>query len=330
MPEIPEEEKKKQFNPHPFRIVTTCNVTLIGKTMYDDMTVDRWCADRGMEFETDPVDDADVMSEFAGRVCYLSFNEDRRRPAPEGEQNSTYLKHIFAVGHTSITEHASWNFLIDDFSKNCTQELVRHRVGVAYSVQSSRYVDQFSDEYFGDSGHTLGVYFPPEVYEDDELKELWVKHWLSTVDIYRRTFDKMRAIGLDKKDARSIARDCIPGSMCNALLFTANARILNHIFAMRGALPAHQEIRKLALRLYDHVKTSNLFMHWEQVEHPTKGRYLKIRQDAKDAAKKAIGLMDDPTVREKVMEYYGLMQIPVANEDNIDPDCFCDPNRSGL
>ena len=232
-----------------------------------------------MKFETDAEADGDALAEFSGRACYLSFNQDRRRPCPEGEQNSTYLAHIREVGHGSVTEHAYWTFLIDDFSKNCTQELVRHRVGVAFSIQSSRYVDQFSDEYFGDSGHSLGVYIPPEIQTDEALFAEWLEVWKSVVVTYNRTFLKLRSGGHDKKTARSIARHIIPGSMCNAVVFTVNARELNHIFAMRGSLPADPEIRRMTMRLWDHVKGDNLFAGWEEVQDEKYGRYLKPKGD---------------------------------------------------
>lgn len=263
----------------PFRVVSEASVTLIAETIYDDYAIQDWLKARGMEYDTDTISDQDALCEFAGRACYLSFNEDRRRPAPEGEQNSTYLNHIREVGHGSVTEHPVWTFIIDDFSKGVTQELVRHRVGVAYSIQSSRYVNQFSNEYFGDSGHKLGVYIAPEIQEDQELYDLWINQWLTDAAVYNKTIDKLRSKGMDKKDVQSIARDILPNGMCNVVIFSVNARSLNHLFSMRGALPAHPEFRKMVCRIWDYVKGHNLFKHWECVEHPKKGRYLRIRDD---------------------------------------------------
>lgn len=270
----------------PFRVVHSADVTLIAQTIYDDLAVEKWCQGRGMEFETDALHDSDALSEFAGRTCYLSFNQDRRRKAPEGQQNETYLNHIKKVGHTSVIEHASWTFVIDDFSKNCSQELVRHRVGVAYSIQSSRYVDQFSGKYFGDSGYCLGIYVPPEVQRDQTLFQEWIGVWTGVVEVYRRTIDKFVADGWDEKDARSLARHILPGGMCNAIVFTVNARELNHIFKMRCDPAADPEIRRMVMRLWDHVNKTNIFNHYEEVEGDERvGRYLQLKAAKRPVSK---------------------------------------------
>lgn len=258
-----------------FRYTDGPSVKVIARTVYGDVEIDDWCKERGINYTTDAENDADALAEFAGRVCYYSLNPSLRRPTPVGKtQNGHYLDHIREVGHGSVTEHASWTFLIDDLSKNTTQELVRHRVGVAYSVQSSRYVDFFSGEYFGNTDHRIGCYVPPEVQEDRELFELWKDGWVKVYRIYTRTFDKLRSKGLGKKEARSVARHFLPGGACNALCFTVNARELSHIFKLRGSLEAEREFRNLAVKLYLAVADHNMFKDWEVKEHATKGPYL--------------------------------------------------------
>lgn len=242
------------------RPTSECNVKLIGQTVYDDHAVAEWCQERGVDFTTDATGDADALSEFAGRVCYMSFNPDKRRVAGDG-QNAAYLDHIRSVGHGSVSEHSVFNFLIDDVSRNMTHELVRHRVGVAYSQLSTRYVDQFSDEYFGDSGHTIGVYIPPEL--PDDLQGSWIAHWTESVfPLYREAFRRLRDSGIEKKAARSIARHILPGSACTALVFSVNVRELNHIFSLRGNRHADPEIRRMVHKIYELVKTLNVFSHW--------------------------------------------------------------------
>lgn len=243
------------------RPTSECNVKLIGQTVYLDHEMEKWCAERGVDFTTDAEGDADAMSEVAGRVCYMAFNPEKRRLAGEG-QNLAYLDNIRKMNHGSVTEHSSFNFLIDDVSRNMTHELVRHRVGVAYSQLSTRYVDQFSDEYFGDSGHSIGVYIPPELAEEEVTT--WLGVWQQTIlPVYKGTFQRLCDRGYEKKAARSIARHILPGSACTALVFTVNVRELNHIFTLRGNKFADPEIRRMVHKLYDNVRGLNVFAHWE-------------------------------------------------------------------
>jgi thymidylate synthase (FAD) len=255
------------------RVTDGPRVTLVAETEYIDDNIDAFLKERGINYTTDADESSDALAEFAGRMCYWSFQEHLRRKAGDG-QNRTYLDHIREVGHGSVTEHSYFTFVIDDLSKNTTQELVRHRVGVAYSIQSSRYVDQFSNEYFGDSGHSFGIYIPPSVQGCRDLLQTWLDQWIGAIRCYKRTFDNLRARGVAKKDARSDARHILPGGMCNAVVFTVNCRELNHIFNLRGNFAAEREIRMMALALYEQVKHINVFSHWERRTEPVKGDYL--------------------------------------------------------
>lgn len=256
------------------RVVDKPTVKMVGFTHYNDFAVDEWCKERGIDYETDATRDGDSMPELAGRLCYLSLNEKLRRQSGEG-QNAAYLEHIREVGHTSVLEHSVFNFIIDDFTKNATQELVRHRVGVAYSVQSSRYVDTFSKKYFGDSGHCIGIHIPECIQHETDIYEEWLAAWQVVAKLYTKSFKRLRERGWDVKEARSFARHILPGAICNALMFTVNARELSHIFKLRGAFSADPEIRALAVALYHCVEGHNLFANWSKCVDSKYGEYLK-------------------------------------------------------
>lgn len=255
------------------RVVSKPTVKLVGFTHYDDHEIDLWCRERGIEYDTDAVADGDAMPELAGRLCYLSLNKELRRVSGDG-QNRAYLDHIREVGHGSVTEHTVFNFIIDDFTKTATQELVRHRVGTAFSVQSSRYVDTFSTKYFGDSGHCIGVHIPEAVQGDAARYERWLAIWQIVAEEYTRSYKELRDEGHAVKDARSMARHILPGSICNALMFTCNARELNHIFKLRGNFHADGEIRALAVELFKCVENHTLFNNWELRVDEKHGEYL--------------------------------------------------------
>lgn len=199
-----------------------------------------------------PLRNADDLVEFGGRLCYMSF--EKKRPAKEGKTvNQTYLQHIREVKHGSVTEHAVFSFDVRDVSRNCTHELVRHRVGTSFSQLSSRYVDQWLPT----SKYTPGVYQPIGIAAEDMLPMV-----MECIDGYYKLLYSGLREGKDIKDARSIARHFIPGSAGTRLLLSMNARALDHFFRLRGTRFADPEIRGLACALHAKVKHYNLFQHW--------------------------------------------------------------------
>src|SRR5436190_15918234 len=140
------------------RVITEPSVYVLGRQSVDNAELDRFLADHGVSWQTDSEVAGEVLTETAGRVCYMSF----AKPRPGG--NAAYLTHIKEVGHGSVLEHAVWNLLITGVSRSLTHELVRHRAGFGYSQLSQRYVDESVAEYVE----------PDIIANDPELHALWL------------------------------------------------------------------------------------------------------------------------------------------------------------
>lgn len=127
-------------------------VYCVGRQIVNDFELDRFLADHGIEnWSADSSAlPAEVLSETAGRVCYMSFE----KPRPGG--NKAYIQHIKEVGHGSVLEHGVWNLLVTGVSRSLTHEFVRHRSGFGYSQLSQRYVDESKTE----------VVVPPALMEE--------------------------------------------------------------------------------------------------------------------------------------------------------------------
>lgn len=110
------------------KIIREPSVYLIAKQQINEPDLDRFLTDHEITWESDSEVAAEVVTETAGRVCYMSF----AKPRPGG--NAAYLGHIKEVGHGSVFEHAVWTFLITGVSRSLTHELVRHRAGFAYCL----------------------------------------------------------------------------------------------------------------------------------------------------------------------------------------------------
>lgn len=220
------------------------NVYLIGESNYYRGAFDPYLAEMGVTFESDATNPQYELVEIAGRICYQSW--EKMRPAKEGmTRNETYIRHILTVDHGSVLEHVSFNFILTGIDRMVSHELVRHRVGTAFSQTSTRYVDQFE--------HKLG-FVPRKQLEGDFGVLNYFDH---AEKIYKRTIEKLKADGIEGKKAREIAATLLPGAIQTQMVFSVNLRELRHILKMRASTAANAAIRELAMRMYQQI-----VMHW--------------------------------------------------------------------
>lgn len=243
------------------KIIREPKVYIVGRQTVDDAEINRFLEDHGVTWESDSAVASEVLTETAGRLCYMSF----AAPRPGG--NYAYLGHIKESKHGSVIEHAVWNLLITGISRSLTHELVRHRAGMSYSQLSQRYVDESVAEYVE----------PDVIAEDPELHQLWVETIQKTHESYVQLSEKLLskfASESDKtarrKNARQAARSVLPNSTETKIFVTANARALRHFFEQRGSRHADPEIRKLAneiLRVML-VESYSLFGDYQSTQLP--------------------------------------------------------------
>ena len=74
------------------------------------------------------------------RVCAIAAKNCVSSKLPEDVDNMNSLVHALKGGHTSIAENATFTFSIEGISRVVEIQLVRHRVGASYAIQSGRYV----------------------------------------------------------------------------------------------------------------------------------------------------------------------------------------------
>jgi thymidylate synthase (FAD) len=222
------------------QIIRAPRVTLIARQefLYPDHI--RWRSDSEVAGE--------VVAEFAGRLCYLSFGEDAgleggHRTIGGRTSNAAYLANILKVKHGSVLEHAVWTLLLEGVSRSLTHELVRHRAGMGYSQLSQRYVDESE----------IGFVLPPEIEEGTEAFDAWKEACEVSLRVYRELLGQVtERVGeegpatMRKKRARQAARAVLPNSAETKIVVTGNARAWRHFVEMRGSPSADVEIRRLA------------------------------------------------------------------------------------
>lgn len=223
------------------QIIRQPRVTLIARQEFVYPDHIRW--------ESDSEVPAQVLTEFSGRLCYLSFGPDAgieggHRSISGRTTNESYIGNILKVKHGSVLEHASWSLLLEGVSRALTHELVRHRAGFGFSQLSQRYVDESE----------IGFVLPPEIEEGTKAFELWKAGCESSLEAYRSILDELiEQIGeegtatMRKKRARQAARSVLPNAAETKIVVTGNARAWRHFIEMRGSATADVEIRRLAI-----------------------------------------------------------------------------------
>ena len=189
----------------------------------------------------------DILAEFAGRLCYRSWQPWDPTKSQGTNQNVTkvrqgndnYIKHVLESKHGSIFEHASITFIIQNCSRVFTHELVRHRAGCAYSQESLRYVRL----------NELNFWFPSDIACDSKLCAVFER----VISVIEQAQSEMwDLIGTQesfaiKKRLTSALRRIAPMGLATNIVFTANIRALRHIIEMRTSLAAEEEIRMIML-----------------------------------------------------------------------------------
>lgn len=227
-------------------VVTQPKVYLVGRTAINEDAVQQFLSDEETEWHTDGQGGTELLSELAGRVCYMSFGEKQGR-----RSNQEYLANIITMEHGSVLEHVVWNFIITGVSRSFSHELVRHRAGWAYSQLSQRYVDE----------STASFVEPDIIAGDPELHALWMETIARAHEAYAKLSEglseRIQAEHPEwktrdkRKKAREAARSVLPNATETKVFVSANARALRHFIEYRGAPDAEPEIRKVALATLD-------------------------------------------------------------------------------
>jgi thymidylate synthase (FAD) len=163
------------------------------------------------------------------RVCYKSEGKmDAQR------ENPAFLLSLLSRGHESVIEHEKITvlFVID---RGVSHELVRHRIG-SYSQESTRYCN-YSREQFGREITVIAPHF----FAGTPRQALWEAACRQAETAYFALLDA----GASPQEARSVLPTCLK----TEIAVTFNLREWRHFFALRAALPAHPQIREVAIPL---------------------------------------------------------------------------------
>lgn len=234
--------------PHPVEP----QVFLIGETRLDIAGRNDFLAYLGVpDWETDAASETEELCEIAGKSCYLSFSTDLNKNLTKvgTRSNRDYLQQgIIGTRHGSVLEHATVTLAFVDVSRVFTHELVRHRVGAAYSQVSGRYVR--TDE--------INYWMPKDIKNNPQAAILFRQAFLSMENWAKYlgelfVIDGMKDFGLKKK-LTSAFRRLIGNGQANHIIATFNHRTLRHLIELRTNRSAEEEIRLVFEKVFELVK----------------------------------------------------------------------------
>lgn len=231
------------------RVITEPKVTVVGHTTFLPHP------DYGI-----PEDgtDAERLGAFSGKSCYDSFGV-------AGRPNIENQRQVIAQQHGSVLEHSTISVFVEGFSRGCSLEFNRHRVGLAISQRSTRYTKEEDaaivlDPYYAS---LYAEYGPDDIPSDGNqldrncLIASHIEAAQKALFQYRMEVGQLmllNPLGLDgfalRKWARGKARNILPHALETRATYTGNWRMWRHFLGLRSAAGAESEIRRLAVAIY--------------------------------------------------------------------------------
>ena len=181
--------------------------------------------------------------ESAARTCYKS--EDK---ICEGSAEKL-IRHCIKRGHESVLEHVGFTLKIV-CDRGVMAELTRHRIGVAFSVESTRYVRYDADMAFVE----------PWWWEDSVVDEICKRHFVVACEDAEDRYAEMIKYGLPPQAARAV----LPMSLATTITMTANIREWRHIFKLRCDNAAHPDMGR-AMTMAQDIARENLPVFFEDM-----------------------------------------------------------------
>ena len=118
--------------------------------------------------------------ELIAKIASICYDSEPKNPL-------ALVKHLYNNGHHSVFEHIHFTFKIENISRACSHQLVRHR-HCSFTQRSQRYCDE---------GNEVSVIVPESISEKDNL------------DLYKyateqeaRYYNTLTQTGIPREDAR--------------------------------------------------------------------------------------------------------------------------------
>lgn len=219
-------------------------------------------AEEIQQAQSEGLDNGEILCSFYAKLCYASLTNKKNKNITKVRAIADNLLSILDTGHGSVLEHCSINFVITDCSRVFTHELVRHRVGTAFSQTSGRYV----------RNDVLKIVFDPILKPVENELEILRQN---IEKIYKDCEEKL---GLNqmtdftkKKKLTSALRRFMPNGQINEIGLTLNIRTARQTIEARTSRHAEWEIRVIFNHIYYYLKEKYKIMFVDAKEEMVDG-----------------------------------------------------------
>lgn len=212
--------------------------------VFEHYGAEKWFTENVDDPNKDEDSDSELLTEIMARSCYKSFGVGLNPNVTKVRSgNAEYLENVIDSGHGSVLEHCMVNFMFQDVSRVFTHELVRHRVGVAISQESLRFVRLTELKCFD---------FPRLKDELTDTEERVFREMCEEVFTYLENKQKQMTELFNLNDEQSFARKkkltsrmrrLAPIGLLTNIGWSANFRTLRHVIPLRTHESAEEEIR---------------------------------------------------------------------------------------
>lgn len=192
-------------------------------------------------------EDINIIIAAAAKLCYSSDDVETIISKCVDGNTDKFITMLSSIGHTSVFEHASLTFSLENVSRAFTHQLVRHRIA-SYSQRSQRYVSE----------STFSYIVPKEIEDCPMASEKFLEHMECTGTTYNAIANmlswKYISSGMNEKDslkkAYENARSVLPNATGTSIIVTMNIRSLINFFRHRLCARSQDEMREVALMMY--------------------------------------------------------------------------------
>lgn len=182
------------------------------------------------------------LAEYAGRNCYRSHDKITE------DSYERFNRSLIDRGHHSPLEFAHATFEIVT-SRDVMAEITRHRIGIAFCIESQRYV---LENKTGEISFIRPDFWVPEDGDKGDAKR-WCasREWERACEYSELVYkDLVSAYGLPPQDARKV----LPNSTATVIVMQANLRELLHIIELRNSPRAYPEMQTMMKLLVTEVE----------------------------------------------------------------------------
>ena len=167
------------------------------------------------------------VADVASAICL-----DKHYEAMNNASSLKNLKGAINSGHMSVVEHLYMTFLVENISRACSHQLVRHRIA-SYSQQSQRYAKVDTDKEW---------YITPRSIKDNEYSN---GEYIYLMDKIAEAYNEMCEDGIPEEDARMI----LPNACFTSIVISMNARAFIEACTKRTCNKAQWEIKTLFVQM---------------------------------------------------------------------------------